>query len=377
MGPVPLTSASVDADEATRHNILVSRLSTGLASVMASYILVALFVNRQGFNRLLLLFVLITSLYSGLGWLTRRRYSPVGPILLVGATLVVAVTLSATAGGMLGPGPAILFVVLGIGSVVLRSRDSLVLGGLIFASLGVLAWFTLTGYAIQPRATNIANITIVYGLLLGFMTVLCYANTRSHEQALRRMAGQANAAAAQNERLASQQLQLAHQAAELAQQRELLETEVQQRTAELQSALTELQQSAITLRELQTPLVPIAAGVLVLPVVGAFDRARATRFVSDLLAGIEERRAHTVLLDVTGLPVLDTLAAQTLIEAAQAARLLGATLVLVGISPSVANTIVGLGVDLRGLRIERDLQSAIEAVFWRVDHPKPGAASAN
>jgi anti-anti-sigma regulatory factor len=377
MAPAPLTSASVDANEATRRNTLVSRLSAGLASVMALYIVVALVVNRQGFDRLLLLFVLITCLYSGLGWLTRRRYSSVGPLLLVGATLVVAVTLSATTGGMLGPGPAILFVVLGIGSLVLRSGDSLLLGGLIFASLVLLAWLTLTGQAIPAQQTNVINITIVYGLLLGFMGVLCYANTRSHERAIRRMAEQTVAVAAQNEQLTSQQVLLGQQSAELAQQRELLEIEVQKRTAELQAALHELQQNAITLRELQTPLVPIAAGVLVLPVVGAFDRARATRFVGDLLVGIEERRAHTVLLDVTGLSVLDTLAAQTLIEAAQAARLLGAGLVLVGIGPSVANTIVGLGVDLRGLRIERDLQSAIEAVFWRIDHTKPGTASAN
>jgi rsbT co-antagonist protein RsbR len=85
--------------------------------------------------------------------------------------------------------------------------------------------------------------------------------------------------------------------------------------------------------------------------------------VQDILEGVELRRAHTVLLDVTGLPVIDTLAARTLLDAAVAVQLLGARLILVGIAPAVAQTIVGLGIDLRNLRIERDLQSAVERVL--------------
>jgi rsbT co-antagonist protein RsbR len=70
-----------------------------------------------------------------------------------------------------------------------------------------------------------------------------------------------------------------------------------------------------------------------------------------------------VLLDVTGLPVMDTLAAQTLLQASRAAKLLGATIQLVGVTPGVAQTIVGLGLDLSMLHVERDLQSAVAGVL--------------
>jgi rsbT co-antagonist protein RsbR len=165
--------------------------------------------------------------------------------------------------------------------------------------------------------------------------------------------------------LTEQSTLLLKQAAELAQQREMLEYKVQLRTADLQSALDEVRRSAIALRELQSPIVPIADGVLVLPLVGAFDNARAHQFVQDILQGVELRRAHTVLLDVTGLPVMDALAARTLVDAAAAVQLLGAKMILVGIAPAVAQTIVGLGIDLRDLNIERDLQSVVERVVGK------------
>lgn len=152
----------------------------------------------------------------------------------------------------------------------------------------------------------------------------------------------------------------------------VLETRVVERTAELQQTMTDLRaaldtQAALskTIRDLQNPAVPIMDGVLVLPLIGAFDSQRAAQFHADLLHAIEMQRAHTVLLDVTGLPVVDTLAAQTLIQASAAAKLLGAKVVLVGLAPAVAQTIVGLGLDLRSLRIERDLQSAVTGVLAR------------
>lgn len=108
-----------------------------------------------------------------------------------------------------------------------------------------------------------------------------------------------------------------------------------------------------------------------MPLVGAFDHARADQFVQTLLQGIEQRHAHTVLLDLTGLPGLDTLAAQTLVQSSQAARLLGATVRLVGVTPPVAQTIIGLGLDLGRLRFERDLQSAVAGVVRQARRQRP------
>lgn len=140
-----------------------------------------------------------------------------------------------------------------------------------------------------------------------------------------------------------------------------------QRAADLQRALDEIQQGQDeqarlleTIRQMSTPVVPVERGVLVMPLVGIIDTPRAQGIIQTLLTTIEEEQARVVILDITGVPVVDTAVAQTLLQAALAARLLGAETVLVGISPQVAETIVSLGVDLSGLVTRADLQSGVE-----------------
>ncbi len=132
-----------------------------------------------------------------------------------------------------------------------------------------------------------------------------------------------------------------------------------QREARLGQALAELQESRATIRDLSAPVVPVLPGVLVAPLVGALDEQRASAFAQQLLAGVEERRARTVIIDVTGVPLVDTHVAQTLLRAAGAVRLLGARTVLVGIRPEVAQTLVSLGVDLGAIPTYADLQEAV------------------
>lgn len=116
---------------------------------------------------------------------------------------------------------------------------------------------------------------------------------------------------------------------------------------------------AALLAELSTPLLRIGAGALVLPLVGALDSHRAARVVEGLLQAIEEQRAELVILDITGVPLVDTQVANVLIQAARAVRLLGATTVLTGIRPDVAQTMVALGVDLGDIVTRADLQEGI------------------
>jgi len=113
-------------------------------------------------------------------------------------------------------------------------------------------------------------------------------------------------------------------------------------------------------REMSTPLVPISRGVLLLPLVGTIDSERAQQILNVLLAGIMERRARVVILDITGVPVVDTSVANYLLQATRSTQLLGSECILVGITPEVAQTVVGLGVDLRGVVTRSDLQSGIE-----------------
>jgi rsbT co-antagonist protein RsbR len=114
-----------------------------------------------------------------------------------------------------------------------------------------------------------------------------------------------------------------------------------------------------TLRELSTPLINIAHGVVIMPLVGAVDTSRAQAVLESLLTGVSEQRAHTAILDITGVPIVDTQVADALLRAAQAVQLLGARIIITGIRPEIAQTIVGLGVDLRGIATEASLQAAL------------------
>jgi anti-anti-sigma regulatory factor/HAMP domain-containing protein len=145
-----------------------------------------------------------------------------------------------------------------------------------------------------------------------------------------------------------------------------LERHVAERTTELERALADLHESvdareqlSAAIREMSSPVVPVMEGILVMPLVGTIDSGRASLLVRSLLAGIERHRADVVILDVTGVPLVDTQIAQALLEAARAARLLGARSVLVGLRPELAQTIVSLGLDLSDLVTRADLQSGV------------------
>ena len=136
---------------------------------------------------------------------------------------------------------------------------------------------------------------------------------------------------------------------------------VEQREAQLQQALADLQASQATIRELSAPVLPVLPGVLIAPLVGAIDESRATVFVANVLRAVERERAQQVIFDVTGVPLIDTQVARMILQAADAVRLLGAQVILVGIRPEVAQTVVGLGVAL-DMKTFADLQQAIHAL---------------
>lgn len=158
-----------------------------------------------------------------------------------------------------------------------------------------------------------------------------------------------------------------------------LEQRVADRTSALQQALTEREQTLLELKEalhtrdllsrtvrgLSSPVLPVHDGVLVMPLIGMIDSERATILTQSLLQAIEQHRARTVLLDVTGVPLVDTQVATALLQAAAATKLLGAQPVLVGLRPELAQTIIGLGLDLSMLITYADLQSGIAYALGR------------
>lgn len=128
-------------------------------------------------------------------------------------------------------------------------------------------------------------------------------------------------------------------------------------------ALIAAQQAAI--RELSTPLIPVADGVVVMPIIGTVESMRALQIMETLLTGITQHHAHTALLDITGVQVIDTQIAAALVRAAQSARLLGTDVILTGISPEVAQTLVHIGADLSALKTHSSLQRGIAYALQR------------
>ncbi|NJN67535.1 MAG: PAS domain S-box protein [Chloroflexaceae bacterium] len=114
-----------------------------------------------------------------------------------------------------------------------------------------------------------------------------------------------------------------------------------------------------TLRELSTPLLPIAEGVVAMPLIGTIDSERAQQIMEALLEGVAQHRAEIALVDITGVQVVDTQVANTLVQAAQAVQLLGAQVVLTGIGAAMAQTLVHLGADLSAIVTRGSLQSGM------------------
>ncbi|MFN3372532.1 MAG: PAS-domain containing protein [Chloroflexus sp.] len=116
---------------------------------------------------------------------------------------------------------------------------------------------------------------------------------------------------------------------------------------------------AALLAELSTPLLEVAPRVLLAPMVGAFDSSRAATLIETLLQAVQQRQARIVVLDVTGVPVIDTQVAHAILQCATSVRLLGAQLVMTGIRPDVAQTLVALGVDLSNIITRGDLRDGV------------------
>lgn len=119
----------------------------------------------------------------------------------------------------------------------------------------------------------------------------------------------------------------------------------------------------IALQELSAPLIPVFDGISVMPLIGAIDTERAKQIMENLLNGVVKHRSEVVLIDITGVPVVDTMVAHHIIQAADAVRLVGAKCMLVGIRPEIAQTIVNLGINLNQITTKNTLKKGMEAAL--------------
>ncbi|HMQ30052.1 MAG TPA: STAS domain-containing protein [Chloroflexaceae bacterium] len=179
---------------------------------------------------------------------------------------------------------------------------------------------------------------VVYGMIVGGM-ILARMVTEAAQHSAEEQARRAEAALAQSE---DQAAELARKAEELARQ-----NDEQRRLLDLVATL-------------ETPAVALAEGVLLAPVVGHLDSRRADLLTERLLREVSAKRTRMVVLDIAGVPAVDTAVAHALLRAVQAVRLLGCEVTITGISASIAATITQLGITLVGAQIARTPQEALE-----------------
>jgi rsbT co-antagonist protein RsbR len=126
------------------------------------------------------------------------------------------------------------------------------------------------------------------------------------------------------------------------------------------------QQEAI--RELSTPVLQVRDRLLILPIIGVIDPQRARQLTEQLLRGIRANRAKVVVIDITGVAAMDSHVANHLVQTVEASRLLGATVIVTGLSPEIAQTLVNIGVELSKMSTVGDLQGGIEEAERLLGH---------
>jgi len=140
-------------------------------------------------------------------------------------------------------------------------------------------------------------------------------------------------------------------------------TELNRTIRELRAANQNLEAQATLIETMSVPVATIWHGVVYVPIVGTVDSRRAMHLMQGLLEGVTRHRAVFAILDISGVPVIDTQVAQYLLQTIQAATLLGCRCIVIGISPEIAQTVVQLGIDLRMLETTATIQDGLNIAF--------------
>lgn len=349
-----------NADEDTqRRGINIVLIATGLQIIA---LLLAILSAVAGTISIRSLIFIITSILVQTAVIVLALR---GFVDLSGGILVSMATIGITTSAFFNPDeyaiPIFLLIPILIATAVFRPV------GIAVTLIGVLAG--MGSISIIPLAeelnTQRTTILVTVGLIAPFMAgvgVLISAGNLYLQRRLRievKRVEQANASLQiLNEEL-DRRVQM--QTAALQQMVEDLE----QQTQHQNQLLKEIAEQREVIRELSLPLLPIGREVLVAPLIGALDQERMQQLQSHVLKRVERMHARLLILDVTGVPLIDSQVAQGLIHLSQGLRLLGANVALVGVRPEVAQTIVTLGVRLQDVEVFSDLGSALQSVVLR------------
>jgi len=154
---------------------------------------------------------------------------------------------------------------------------------------------------------------------------------------------------------------------EIKQREEDLERAVAERTQDIEDKLRLIEEQQRAILELSTPVIRLWDGILALPLVGVIDSARAAQVMENLLGAIVAQRAGQVIIDITGVAMVDSDVAAHLMRTVEASRLLGARCILVGISPAMAQTLVQMDVDFGGVTTAATLEEGLREAFSRMN----------
>jgi rsbT co-antagonist protein RsbR len=347
----PLLSVPGDADTARR----------GRTLIILALLLFAINLLRLPLTLLLqasLPPALLAALIGALGtlgpiWLARCGHVDAAGWLLI-ATVSVAVSSSPIMQQRLPPSSFFLVLPVMLAGVCLRPRAVSLAAALVLGCLGVIGYVA----GIGPGHSSLNSLVVLALLIITTGAIAAVgATVASNTFAL---VGEARRAAEEAQsRVEELNAGLAEQvAAQTAELREAL-VEVEARAAESQALLDKVAAQREIIREMSTPVLPVRDGTLVMPLVGDLDERRLQDIQTQALCAVEQFNARTLLLDVTGVAVVDTYVAKGLVQTMHASRLLGAEPVLVGVRPEVAQTLVTLGVDLSDVRVAADLAGGL------------------
>ncbi len=314
---------------------------------------------------------------------TRPDPLPSVAAMVAGLALIIFAAMLARRGNVAGSGwSLVLLAVLAVGLPSLLRREitsslfflvlPIVISSLVLRSwqvwLVIAAALAVVGFdALTTSAELLAGrpaIDLLSNSALVLMTVgtISFIGARIVEQAFARLAqAQAQAESAAQALVSANNGLEAAVGERTAALRDALAA-VEARAAERELLIEEISSQRQTIREMSVPVLPVNAHTLVMPIVGALDSGRIHELHSQALNAVERGRARTLLLDITGVPVVDTQVAKGLIQVIQATRLLGAEPILIGVRPEVAQTLVSLGIDLANVRTAASLESALQRV---------------
>lgn len=280
--------------------------------------------------------------------LAHQGYVRAGGVLL-GAMLLLAIGATQNTGQLVATrvSMATLLPTLVVGLVV--SSNAMLIFGVLTLGARVVAQTALN--SVEPQIIVNDFIVIIVCLAITWLIF------RTLERGMQRSNLRAEAALKAQRELSAQQLA------------------IHSKNVELEASNTQMAALLDLVRDLETPVMPLLDGVLVLPLVGHVDTQRASRLTEAALAAVHSQRAKVVLIDITGVSVVDTAIAQRISHLAHAIRLLGARVLLTGIRADIAHTIVAQGIDFSHIQTAGRLQDGLATVLESLNRPVVVAAA--